>query len=116
MLIDQQTEALLLPPYLEKLTLVVKEMNPHKSSGPNGFTVYFYQHFWEVLKHGILSMVQNFFNCEHLPKEINNTNIVFIPKNNKAVDTSSYRPIILCNVLYKIISKWMVLRLQPIIQ
>lgn len=43
---------------------------------------------------------------------INHTNICMIPKINNPITLSDYRPIGLCNVLYKIISKCLVMRLK----
>lgn len=40
--------------------------------------------------------------------DINRTNIVLIPKQREPRDTTHFRPISLCTVLFKIISKAMV--------
>lgn len=47
-------------------------------------------------------------NDEHSMNEINDTNIVFIPKQKDPCDMSHFRPISLYNVLYKIVSKALV--------
>jgi hypothetical protein len=46
---------------------------------------------------------------------INDTTIVLIPKLNNQEELKDFRPISLCNVIYKVISKCLVNRLRPIL-
>lgn len=48
-------------------------------------------------------------------KAINYTNIVLIPKATSAATFSHFRPISLCNVSYKLISKIITNRLRPLL-
>lgn len=59
-------------------------------------------------------MVGDFFVSGKLPPGTNETLIVLIAKTAKPVCISQYRPINLCNVFYKTISKVMVNRLKPL--
>jgi hypothetical protein len=58
-------------------------------------------------------MVKAFFHSGFLLKSLNHTFITLIPKTNTLELVSQFRPISLCNVTYKIISKLMVNRLKP---
>ena len=47
--------------------------------------------------------------------EVNCSFIVLIPKNNASSSVNHYRPISLCNTIYKIIAKILVSRLRPLL-
>ncbi|XP_074352234.1 uncharacterized protein LOC141691390 [Apium graveolens] len=47
--------------------------------------------------------------------EVNDTTLVLIPKKNNVDDPKDLRPIVLCNVLYKILAKVLANRLQKIL-
>ena len=50
-----------------------------------------------------------------LPKELNNTYLVLIPKVQGAKNFSQYVPINLCNTKYKIIAKLLVQRIMTLL-
>ena len=50
-----------------------------------------------------------------MPAEVNNTNIVLIPKIPNRVKIADLRPISLCNVIRKVVSKCLVNRLRPVL-
>lgn len=47
--------------------------------------------------------------------EVNDTNLILIPKKDSVYDPKYLRPIALCNVLYKIVAKVLANRLQKIL-
>ncbi|XP_042944640.1 uncharacterized protein LOC122278525 [Carya illinoinensis] len=91
---------------MPEVEAALKEMGPLKSPGPDGYGAYFYQTYWSVVGQEVCQAVLSFLNgkCE-LDCNINFTHIALIPKVEKPVVASEYRPISLCNVLYKIVSK-----------
>jgi hypothetical protein len=66
-----------------------------------------------VVKDDVVAVVQGFFRDGYLPPGVNDTAIVLIPKGNDPVELKDFRPISLCNVIYKVISKCLVNRLRP---
>ena len=86
-----------------------------KSPGLDGFHLYFYHHFWDVLKADLLDVVQYFFHSNDLEALscINQTFITLIPKKAKVEKIQEYRPISLLNSSYKIISKYLPLGSVP---
>ena len=87
-------------------------MKPNKAPGPDGFTAGFYQLHWDLLSNDVIRAVLDFLNGGVLSDDINQTTIVLIPKTRNPQEMKEYRLISLCNVLYKICSKVLALRLR----
>ena len=63
----------------------------------------------------VITAVTSFFTGGSMPKEINSSLIVLIPKVPNPSSFNHFRPISLCNVIYKIISKILVARIRPLL-
>ncbi|GAU30144.1 hypothetical protein TSUD_360370 [Trifolium subterraneum] len=88
------------------------QMHPDKSSGPDGFNPAFYQRFWEQCSDDIFSAASTWLERGYFPTSLNETNICLIPKCDNPTSMRDLRPISLCNVLYKMISKVLANRLK----
>jgi hypothetical protein len=75
----------------------------------------FYKKFWQVMGGKIQEEVLGVLNGGPMPEGWNETTIVLIPKVKNPERITEYRPISLCNVLYKLISKVLSNRLKGIL-
>jgi hypothetical protein len=91
-------------------------MHPNKSPGPDGFTAGFYIKHWDILRTDVCAAIRTFLEGGEMPESVNCTVLVLIPKVKQPQDLTQYRPIALCNVLYKIASKVISLRLRPVLE
>ena len=62
------------------------------------------------------AVVHYFFQTSAMPKCINATTIALIPKVENPNSLDDYKPISCCNVIYKTISKVLVLRLKKALE
>ena len=76
--------------------------------GPDGFPALFYKQLWPTMGNDVIKVVISFFTMGSMPKEVNSSLIVLIPKLSNPSSVNHYRPINLCNMVYKIISKILV--------
>jgi hypothetical protein len=83
-----------------------------KAPGPDGFTAPFYKKYWPYVRKDVLACIESFFNHNHLLKEQNHTYIALVPKQNGSQSVHQFRPISLCNIVYKLISKILANRLK----
>ena len=89
----------------------VFSINPFSAPGDDGFNAKFYQFFWEIIKEDVIRAVRSFFAGGRMLKSFNHTKICLIPKVTNAISMAQVRPISLCTVFYKVISKILVHRL-----
>lgn len=91
----------------EEVEAALNQMAPSKAPGVDGFNAGFFQTHWQLVKGCVLLAVLTFLNGGDLPEDVNKTLLILIPKVSNPQDLSQYRPISLCNVLYKLCSKTM---------
>ncbi|KAA3474502.1 reverse transcriptase [Gossypium australe] len=99
----------------DEIISAIKPIAPLKASGIDGFSTIFYQKYWHIVGKKITKFCLETLNGEREMKEVNFTSIVLIPKINSPKLMSQFRPISLCNVIYKIISKVLVNRFRKVL-
>lgn len=114
--VTEEMNNMLTAPYTsEEVVKALKEMHPTKAPGPDEMPALFYKKFWYVIGEDTLTYVLDILNNNAPLEQINNTHIVLIPKKKVCETTKDYRPISLCNVLYKLVSKVISNRLKLVL-
>jgi hypothetical protein len=93
----------------------INQMHPLKAPGPDGLPALFFQKFWHVVGRDVKNLVLGILNNNKSPEFINSTFIVLIPKGKNPKSPKDYRPISLCNVVMKIVTKALANRIKPIL-
>ena len=106
----------LLKPYSkEEVDAALSQMEPITAPGPDGMPPLFYHSFWNFFEKDVSSAVLDCLNNCKVPTEINHTNITLIPKVKSPEFITEFRPISLCNVVYKLVSKVLANRLKAVL-
>uniref|UniRef100_A0A803Q6Z2 Reverse transcriptase domain-containing protein n=1 Tax=Cannabis sativa TaxID=3483 RepID=A0A803Q6Z2_CANSA len=113
-LISRESQDVLSSPFTAtEVYAALKSMSEDSSPGVDGMSVMFYTTYWHIVGSLVTSSVLDVLNHGGDPSSFNRTLITLIPKVKKPSRITQYRPISLCNVLYKLVSKTIVLRIQP---
>ncbi|KAF3779811.1 retrotransposable element ORF2 protein [Nymphaea thermarum] len=114
-LLDEDNATLLLSATLDEVKRVVFSMDGNSAPGPDGFPASFYQQHWSI-GHDLLQVINSFLSTGRLVKKVNRNYIALIPKKEGLCRVDDLCPIALCNVLYKIISKFLSYRMKRCLQ
>lgn len=112
---DLQNKVLTADLSFEEFTAALKQMHPEKATGPDGYSPAFFQHFWGIIGKEVFECCKKWLDDNVFQAELNNTNLVLIPKKDNVERLTEVRPIALCNVLYKILAKMLANRLKSIL-
>ena len=112
---NEMNRALLAPYTAEEVRKALFDIGDLKASGPDGLHAIFYKRFWAMLGDDLTEEVLQAVNTCTIPDGWNDTTIVMIPKVNSLEKVTQFRPISLCNVVYKVISKMIAARLKTIL-
>lgn len=99
----------------EEIQAAVFQMGKFKAPGPDGFIAGFYQKFWSTVGHSVSDAILGFLNSGYLFPHLNQTFLCLIPKTKSPLTVNNYRPISLCNVMYKIGAKVLTNRLSSVL-
>lgn len=96
-----------------ELSTAASSLQNGKSPGPDGFPPEFLKKFWHKLAPLLLDMYNESFELGHLSQTLNQASISLLLKKGKdPLACSSYCPISLLNVDFKLLSKLLALRLE----
>lgn len=82
----------------------------NKASGPDGMTASFYKKYWHLIGDDVSKAVLHVLNNGGSVQEVNKTFITLVPKIKAAYSVKDFRPIALCNVIYKLVAKVLAIR------
>lgn len=90
-------------------------MKPYKAPGPDGFHCIFFKQYWHIIGDDIFYLVKTAFQTGDFDPGISDTLIALIPEIDPPSTYQDFRPISLCNIVYKLLTKVLVHRLRPIL-
>ncbi|CAN1148633.1 Putative ribonuclease H protein At1g65750, partial [Linum perenne] len=90
----------------------IKSMGALKAPGKDGFGPVFFQRCWGTVGSSFADFVGRCFSSPHLIASINETLVTLIPKKPNPESFSDFRPISLCNVAYKTLTKCIANRIK----
>ena len=112
---EEMNNSLKKPYTVEEVLKALHHMAPLTAPGPDGMSPIFYKSFWHIVSIDVTEVVLTALNSSTIPASINSTFIALIPKIKDPKKVSDFRPISLCNVVYKLIAKVLVNRLKLIL-
>ena len=83
----------------------ISDMNLLKAPGIDGLNAGFYCNHWKTVGHFVCALVKDVFEGKGVPHEINRTLLVLILKKENPDSLKLHRPISLCTVMYKTVTK-----------
>eukprot|EP00253_Pinus_taeda_P027392 PITA_27392 len=99
----------------EELLAAIKTFKKDKSPGPDGWPIEFFLHFYDMFKLDLLKMVEASRMSGNIHNALSPTFIALIPKKHRTDSFQDFRPIALCNTLFKIISKIIAERMKLVL-
>lgn len=89
----------------KEIKMALFNMKPWKGPGPDGFPAGFLQNAWSIVGGDLCNLIQEWWDRPEEIMEANAKNIFLIPKVEQPEFVSQFRPISLCNVVYKVLTK-----------
>jgi exonuclease III len=115
-LVTQEQNAALLRPFtIEEVDQALQDTPKCKAPGPDGFTSDFFHYCWPMIRTEVWEILEDSRITGKVLRAFNATFLALIPKEGQANRPKQYRPIALCNVIYKLLTKVIARRLKPIL-
>jgi hypothetical protein len=111
---DQEALSLIAHVDANDVKMSLWSLKAFKAPGPDGLHPRFFQKCLPTIGDSVVKEVKQIFSIGRMPEYLNRTLISLIPKCLGPETLSQFRPISLCNTVYKIVTKIIVSRLRPI--
>ena len=99
----------------EELKCVLSSFQKDRSPGPDSWTIEFFLELYDLLGQDLLQVVNDTRISGRIPACFNSTFIALIPKVDNPLILNEFRPISLCNCIYKVVSKVIASRFKRIL-
>lgn len=100
---------------VEEIKAALWGLKPWKAPGPDGLHAGFFRKCWQIVGGSLCyDITKAFENCE-FPSQWNETLIVLVPKCDGPQSLNHFRPISLCNTMYKTLTKVIVNWIRPLL-
>lgn len=97
-----------------EIKAAIFQMPANKASGPDGFTTAFFHKFWSYVEIPVTHLLLDVFQTGLIPAGMNESIICLLLKCTAPTSLNHFRPISLCNVLVKAVSKILANHLKPL--
>lgn len=97
----------------EKLFATISCFKRDKSPDLDGLNVDFFKEFFEIISTYLLHVMEEIRRSGRCSRSINSTFLEMIPKVENLISFDDFRPIALCNRVYKIMAKIIVNIIKP---
>ncbi|KAL4332330.1 hypothetical protein GQ457_07G007660 [Hibiscus cannabinus] len=94
---------------------VIRNSEGSKAPGPDGYNMEFFKAGWSFLRDDFMVIFDEFYRTGALPRGMNSSIVVLLPKIDSPRVISDFRPICLLNSLYKIVAKVLAAHLQSVL-
>ncbi|KAA3458179.1 reverse transcriptase [Gossypium australe] len=101
---------------VEEIWEALQSMGATKAPGEDEFPALFFHKCWHIIGAEVSSFCLQHLNGVMEVSLVNNTHIVLIPKKANPTSLSHFRPISLCNVIYKIMAKTIANRFRSVLE
>ena len=109
-------ETLEVPFTNEEIVSTLNSMNENKALGLNGFTMAFWQHYWDFVKLVEMGFFKEFYEFESFERSLNTTFLVLIPKKGKGRGVEGFQAYKLASGSYKLPAKVLANRLKKVVK
>ena len=100
---------------LEEIKQAIDGMEDDRAPGPDGYNATFIKLCWDIIKIDLFKMVSSSQRRNKIGGSTNSAFLALIPKEKEAKTFDRFRPISLCNIGYKVITKIIASRLKHIL-
>ncbi|GMI99700.1 hypothetical protein HRI_003639300 [Hibiscus trionum] len=101
-------------PSKDEIYVTLCEMAPLKAPGPDGLHAEFFQKNWRIVGNDVCRAILHVFQGGILEPSFSRAMLILVPKLDVPQTIADFRPIGLCSVIYKLLTKIIVRRLKSV--